>query len=67
VTVLTSTVDGAVGRYAQLVVANTGPVIEPATVAGLFEPFRRLQDRTASDGVGCHTSRYRPLLRPPRN
>jgi signal transduction histidine kinase len=52
VTVLTSTVDGAVGRYAQLVVANTGPVIEPATVAGLFEPFRRLQDRTASDGVG---------------
>jgi signal transduction histidine kinase len=48
VTVLTSTVDG----HAQLVVANTGPVIEPATVAGLFEPFRRLQDRTGSDGVG---------------
>jgi signal transduction histidine kinase len=48
VTVLASTVDG----HAQLVVANTGPVIDPATVAGLFEPFRRLQDRTASDGVG---------------
>jgi signal transduction histidine kinase len=48
VTVLTSTVDS----QAQLVVANTGPVIEPATVAGLFEPFRRLHDRTATDGVG---------------
>jgi signal transduction histidine kinase len=48
VTVLTSTVE----CHAQLVVANTGPVIEPTTVAGLFEPFRRLQDRTASDGVG---------------
>lgn len=48
VTVLTSTVDG----HAQLIVANTGPVIEPAAVAGLFEPFRRLQDRTATDGVG---------------
>jgi signal transduction histidine kinase len=48
VTVLTSTVDS----QAQLVVANTGPAIEPAAVAGLFEPFRRLQDRTATDGVG---------------
>jgi signal transduction histidine kinase len=52
VTVLTSTVDSTVGRQAQLVVANTGPVIESSAVAGLFEPFRRLRDRTATDGVG---------------
>jgi signal transduction histidine kinase len=46
--VTTSTVDG----QARLEVSNTGPPIEPAAVPGLFEPFRRLHDRTGTDGVG---------------
>jgi signal transduction histidine kinase len=33
-------------------VTNTGPVIAPGLVDGLFEPFRRLQDRTSGDGFG---------------
>lgn len=37
-----------VGEWPALVVANTGPDVPPAAVAGLFEPFRRLDaDRTA--------------------
>jgi len=37
-----------VGEWPALVVANTGPQVPPAAVAGLFEPFRRLdKDRTA--------------------
>jgi hypothetical protein len=42
----TSTVDG----LAVLTVANTGPVIAPEAVDGLFEPFRRLRERTGGDG-----------------
>jgi signal transduction histidine kinase len=34
-----------------LVVTNTGPVIPPYEVAGLFEPFRRL-DTTRIAGAG---------------
>jgi signal transduction histidine kinase len=43
---------------AVLAVANTGPVIEPALVSGLFEPFRRAgPDRTRSqDGIGLGLS-----------
>jgi signal transduction histidine kinase len=43
---------------AVLSVANTGPVIEPALVSGLFEPFRRAgPDRTRSrDGTGLGLS-----------
>jgi signal transduction histidine kinase len=44
----TSTVDG----QATLVVANTGPVIAGHALGVLFEPFQRLQGRTASDGFG---------------
>jgi signal transduction histidine kinase len=44
----TVTVDG----QATLVVANTGPVVAGPALGVLFEPFRRLQDRTTSDGFG---------------
>src|SRR5262249_48363367 len=40
----TGTVDG----QATLVVANTGPVIAPPALGVLFEPFQRLNGRTAS-------------------
>ena len=33
-------------------VANTGPVIATESVHTLFEPFRRLDGRTAGDGFG---------------
>jgi signal transduction histidine kinase len=46
--VATSIVDGR----PTAVVANTGPVIPPDAVGGLFEPFHRLHDRTTSDGFG---------------
>jgi signal transduction histidine kinase len=36
----------------QLTVANTGPVISPADVARIFQPFERLSDRTSHDGFG---------------
>jgi signal transduction histidine kinase len=45
---ITSTVDGEV----RLVVANTGPLIDPGAVPGLFAPFQRLHDRTGGEGVG---------------
>jgi len=44
----TDTADG----QATLVVANTGPVISQPAPGLLFEPFQRLQGRTASDGFG---------------
>jgi signal transduction histidine kinase len=45
-------------RCAALSVTNTGPVIAPAEIAALFEPFRRLgADRTADrDGLGLGLS-----------
>jgi len=45
--VTTATVDG----LATLTVANTGPVIPADAVEGLFQPFRRLDERTG-DGFG---------------
>ena len=36
----------------QLTVANTGPVIPPAEVGRLLQPFQRLHDRTSPDGFG---------------
>jgi signal transduction histidine kinase len=44
----TGTADG----QATLVVANTGPVIARPALGVLFEPFQRLNGRTASDGFG---------------
>jgi signal transduction histidine kinase len=36
----------------ELTVANTGPVIGPADVGRIFQPFQRLGDRTSHDGSG---------------
>ena len=44
----TATVDGR----AVLTVGNTGPVVAPEAVAELFEPFRRLRERTDDGGFG---------------
>jgi signal transduction histidine kinase len=44
----TYTADG----QATLVVANTGPVITRSDFGAMFEPFQRLQGRTAGDGFG---------------
>jgi signal transduction histidine kinase len=44
----TATVDGRV----HLIVDNTGPLVAPAAVGKLFEPFRRLRDRTGDGGFG---------------
>jgi signal transduction histidine kinase len=46
---VTTTTDG--GRPV-LSVASTGPVIPPADVVRLFQPFQRLQTRRAPDGQG---------------
>jgi signal transduction histidine kinase len=40
------------GDRVRLVVANTGAVIDPAAVATLTEPFRRLSRQTAGYGLG---------------
>jgi signal transduction histidine kinase len=44
----TATVDARV----VLTVDNTGPVVAPEAVGQLFEPFRRLRERTGDDGFG---------------
>jgi signal transduction histidine kinase len=45
-----------------LAVANSGPVIDPADVDGLFEPFRRLGgDRVAGRGAGLGLSIVRSV------
>jgi signal transduction histidine kinase len=36
----------------ELVVANTGPVVDPADAGRIFQPFERLSDRTSHDGFG---------------
>jgi signal transduction histidine kinase len=36
----------------ELTVANTGPVIRPADIGRIFQPFQRLSDRTRHDGFG---------------
>lgn len=36
----------------KLTVANTGPLISPADVDRLFQPFQRLNDRTSHNGFG---------------
>ena len=52
VSLRTSTESGS----AVVEVANTGQVIPAGAVAGLFEPFRRLNGRTAGDGFGLGLS-----------
>ncbi|MFF1613434.1 ATP-binding protein [Amycolatopsis sp. NPDC058278] len=44
----TTTTDG----QTVMTVANTGPAVPPDNLDSLFEPFRRLHDRTSSDGFG---------------
>jgi signal transduction histidine kinase len=45
-----------------LSVANTGPAIPPAELAGLFEPFRRRgADRTRTEGLGLGLSIVRAI------
>ncbi|WP_433202377.1 HAMP domain-containing sensor histidine kinase [Dactylosporangium sp. CS-047395] len=46
--ITTSTVDG----HARLEVANQGPAVEPGAIGELFQPFRRLHERTGGDGFG---------------
>jgi signal transduction histidine kinase len=43
---------GAVARQSQLTVANTGPFVPPADADRIFEPFQRLDARTAHEGFG---------------
>jgi signal transduction histidine kinase len=46
----------------RLAVANSGPVIDPAEIDGLFEPFRRLGvDRVAGRGAGLGLSIVRSV------
>jgi signal transduction histidine kinase len=40
------------GPWAVLTVENTGPVVASEAVGTLFEPFRRLHDRTGQGGFG---------------
>jgi signal transduction histidine kinase len=50
------------GSLARLIVTNTGPVIPAYEVPGLFEPFRRLVDRTGSaHGTGLGLSIVRSV------
>ncbi|HEV2087148.1 MAG TPA: HAMP domain-containing sensor histidine kinase, partial [Cryptosporangiaceae bacterium] len=51
------------GRQAYLVVANTGPELDPADVPGLFEPFRRGGvERTGTRGAGLGLSIVRAVV-----
>jgi signal transduction histidine kinase len=51
------------GKHAQLVVANTGPELDPAEVPGLFEPFRRGgMERTGTRGAGLGLSIVRAVV-----
>jgi signal transduction histidine kinase len=55
-------VTGRRAGQAFLSVANTGPVIAPTEVAGLFEPFRRRgADRTNREGLGLGLSIVRAI------
>jgi signal transduction histidine kinase len=50
------------GGQATLVVENTGPVVPAYEIPGLFEPFRRLRDRTNSaHGTGLGLSIVRAV------
>jgi len=54
---------GSDGKHAQLMVANTGPELDPAEVPGLFEPFRRGGvERTGTRGAGLGLSIVRAVV-----
>ncbi|NKE56439.1 HAMP domain-containing protein [Lentzea sp. PSKA42] len=46
-----------------LVVSNTGPTVPAEAVPGLFEPFRRLRDRTGTAGSGLGLSIVQSVAR----
>ncbi|HEV3365186.1 MAG TPA: HAMP domain-containing sensor histidine kinase [Acidimicrobiia bacterium] len=53
---------GSEAADVRLAVANSGPVIDPADVDGLFEPFRRLgSDRVGGRGAGLGLSIVRSV------
>ena len=41
-----------VAEGSQVTVANTGPVISPADIGRIFQPFQRLSSRTSREGSG---------------
>ena len=47
----------------ELVVTNTGPTVPADAVPGLFEPFRRLRDRTGTAGSGLGLSIVQSVAR----
>ena len=47
----------------ELVVSNTGPTVPAQAVPGLFEPFRRLRDRTGTAGSGLGLSIVQSVAR----
>ena len=55
----------ATGGEAELVVANSGPVVRPQQIGMLFEPFRRLDSSRLADsqGVGLGLSIVRAVVR----
>jgi signal transduction histidine kinase len=54
---------GAVGERTWLTVANTGAVVPDYAVPALFEPFRRLRDRTGASGSGLGLSIVAAVVR----
>jgi signal transduction histidine kinase len=54
---------GALHDRAWLTVTNTGPVVPDYAVPGLFEPFRRLRDRTGASGSGLGLSIVAAVVR----
>jgi signal transduction histidine kinase len=42
----------AVAGGSELIVANTGPVVDVDDIERIFQPFERLSDRTSHDGFG---------------
>ena len=57
-------VTGTHGPHAFVEVGNSGPVVPPYEVEGLFEPFRRLgTERLASPGAGLGLSIVRAVAR----
>jgi signal transduction histidine kinase len=54
---------GATPDHAWVTVLNTGPVVPEYAVPGLFEPFRRLRERTGAAGSGLGLSIVASVVR----